>query len=163
MADDPTRIEPMYLWPTVTAFPDALDVLPVLAGQAALCLATNAGQSDEPMIRKALARVGIDRYFDHIFCFRGVGRKKTEPGFWRFLLRALAARADEVWMIGDSFEGDVVPASQAGIYSVWLNRRTPEDRTGAAFCTIHNLNQLRTTFNPPNVAVRRPRAAANEH
>lgn len=133
----------MFLWPTLTVFPDAQEMLPYLATRATLSVATNAEQSDEDMIRKALARVGIDAYFGHIFCFRRVGKKKTDPDFWQFLLSSLGIKADAVWMIGDSFEGDVAPPSRAGIHSIWLNRRTEENRTGDAFCTIHDLSELR--------------------
>jgi len=143
MPDDPTKKEPMFLWPTLTVFPDAQEVLPYLAARVTLSLATNAEHSDEEMIKRALARVGIDRYFDQIFCFRRVGKKKADPGFWQFLLSSLITNADDVWMVGDSFEGDVVPSSRAGIYSVWLNRRTPEHRTGDSFRTVHDLNELR--------------------
>lgn len=144
MADDPKKKEPMHLWPTLTVFPDAQEVLPYLATRVTLCLATNAEQSDEPMIKRALARVGIDRYFDQIYCFRRVGKKKTDPAFWQFLLSSLMASPDDVWMVGDSFDVDVIPSSRAGIYSVWLNRRTQENRTGTAFRTVHDLNELRT-------------------
>src|SRR5712671_3783032 len=73
MVDDPMKQEPMFLWPMLTVFPDAQEMLPYLATRATLSVATNAEQSDEDMIRKALARVGIDAYFSHIFCFRRVG------------------------------------------------------------------------------------------
>ena len=142
MVDDPTKQEPMFLWPMLTVFPDAQEVLPYLATRTTLSVATNAEQSDEDMIRKALARVGIDAYFGHIFCFRRVGKKKTDPAFWRFLLSTLATTVEEVWMVGDSFEGDIIPASQLGIHSIWVNRRTEEVRSGDSFRTIHDLREL---------------------
>ena len=143
MADDPTNQEPMFLWPTLTVFPDAQEVLPYLATRATLSVATNAMQSDEAMIRKALARVSIDAYFGHIFCFRSVGKKKTDPVFWRFLMSALVTGVDEMWMVGDSFEGDIIPPSQLGIHSIWVNRRTEEVRSGDSFRTIRDLRELK--------------------
>ena len=142
MRDDPSQTEAMYLWPKVELVDGAAEVLGRLATSYKLSIATSAAASDESMVRKALARVGVDDCIQTVFTALQVGAPKTDPRFWRYILRALVVRAERVMMVGDSFEGDVLTPSQLGIRAVWFNPRTTEVRTGENYRTIHRLSDL---------------------
>lgn len=142
MPVDSAQNVPMYLWPQVRVFPEIIPTLDLLKGRFKLSIATNAEQSNEDMIRKALARVGLDAYFQEIFCFTRVGFWKSEPLFWEHVLKVLGTEPSKVWMVGDSFFDDILSASACGIFSIWINRRTEETRSGKTFATVHSLADL---------------------
>lgn len=142
MRDDPGRTEPMCLWPHVELVAGAKEVLSALSRTAQIHLATNAAASDEAMIRQALARVEVDSYFQAIFTAKSFGFKKSAPEFWVRVLKELKAKADDVMVVGDSFEADVAAPSSLGLRAVWLNVRSKEERSGERYRTIHDLAEL---------------------
>ena len=145
---------PMCFWPRMEVMPGALETLRVLHGRIGLALATNAADSQEHEIRKALAMGGLAPYLEPIFCFRAVGHKKASPPFFRHVMERLGASTDELVLVGDDFEQDVTAAHAQGIKAVWFNFRDHETRSGADFRTIHELQELpaaleRWGFLPP--------------
>lgn len=133
---------PMVTWPRVEAAPHAAEVLAALQSQWLLALATNAEASTEADIRAALARVGLDRWLDKIYCFRGVGYKKSSPAFFAQVLADLGLDPRQVVMVGDDFEADVLGANRCGIRALWLNVQSAEVRQGECYSTIHDLRAL---------------------
>lgn len=140
MKDFPSD-RPMVEWDYVEAVAGAGEVLNRLGPQAALILATSAAVSDESQIRGALKRVDLDAHIQKIYCFKNTGLKKS-PGFYRHILHDLDASPAEAVMVGDSFENDVLAASQAGIYAVWFNPQADEKREGPRYTTIYSLTEL---------------------
>jgi putative hydrolase of the HAD superfamily len=138
----PEEVGPMLSWSRVESLPHAVEVLTALSAFCTICLATNAGDSDEGQIRAALAMVGLDRLVDRVYCFRRVGYKKPSPEFFQHVLADLGVSPDAVVMVGDDFEGDVLGALRCGIQAIWLNEGGAEDRFGEGYRTIHSLDQL---------------------
>lgn len=103
-----------------------------------IALATNAADSDEADIRRALSRVGLDGVFEKIYCFAKVGYKKPSREFFGYVLKNLQLPCSSVVMVGDEFERDVVGANACDIRAVWLNRVTTEVRTGELYQTVHD-------------------------
>ncbi|KAK0661712.1 hypothetical protein DIS24_g2440 [Lasiodiplodia hormozganensis] len=67
-------------------------------------------------------------FVDEVVTTGDVGRAKVEEGFWGEVLRRIGGggggddrvlRAEEVAVVGDSWERDVVPAREAGCVVVW--------------------------------------------
>lgn len=150
MRDDPFRSDAMHLWPDVELVPGADVVLDHLARTHTLSLATGAVASDEEMICRALKRVGVAQHFGAIFTTKTVGKKKTEVGFWRYVLEALRAKPEEVTVVGDSFETDVACPISMGISAIWLNRRTADRPSSPLYRTIHHLSELVPEVNSLN-------------
>jgi len=142
MKDDPQAKTPMVQWPVVEAVDGAEEVLSVIHAQRTVILATNAVQSDEADIRRALQRVNLDDYVDHIFCFRNTGLRKPSADFFQHISHSLKAPASDMVMVGDSFETDIQGANLAGVMGVWLNRHDTEVRVGEQHTTIHHLREL---------------------
>jgi HAD superfamily hydrolase (TIGR01509 family) len=133
---------PMCTWPEVEALRGATELLQSLHGRVGIALATNAADSREEEIRRALERAGLASWVDRIFCFHSVGHKKASPPFFAHVTAQLDLPADRLVMVGDDFEQDVQAASAAGIKAVWFNDRDHESRFGAGFRTIHALAEL---------------------
>ena len=142
MRDIPGQDGPMATWPEVVVLPGAREVLEELQGGWRLALATNAAASDEKDIRAALARGGLDGFWDVIFCYRSVGHRKPSPEFFVHALESLSLPPSACVMVGDAFDSDIVGANRAGIRGVWLNERDGENREGEMYRTIHRLSDL---------------------
>ncbi len=121
MQDLPQYTGPMAQWPQVTTVPDAADALATLVGQYRLVLASNASDSGAALVRDALARVGLDSFFDVILTARELGVSKPDPAFFDAILAECACVPHHAVMVGDSFHTDVVGAKYAGLWAVWLN------------------------------------------
>lgn len=127
MRDLPDAVGPMEHWPRVEAIEGAVEALDELRTSGYLTgLATNAADSDESAIWRALARVGLETRFDHVFCARGLGAAKPDRAYFDAILEQLGLAAGEVIMVGDSRAVDVEGAVAAGLGAVWFGGSQPE-------------------------------------
>ena len=138
----PEYTGPMEEWPRVEVVPGIVDAVRQIRRHALVSLATNAADSNERAIRAALARVGLDELFDHIFCFDVVGHRKPTTAHTQTVLQKLGLTPESTFMVGDDFDVDVCGAIGLGIRSVWLNPLTDEDRFGTLHRTIHSLDTV---------------------
>ncbi len=121
MSEEGPKNISMGLWPEVAVIAGAAECLAMLAGRLPLAVATNASVSTRPLIERALSRVGFGHYFNHIFCYTELGFRKSQPEFLRAVAEQLGFRAEQVAMVGDSYEQDAVFPRQFGIQGVWFN------------------------------------------
>jgi HAD superfamily hydrolase (TIGR01662 family) len=142
MRDSPDYMGPMYTWPRLEALPHVHETLAVLQPGWMLAVATNAADSDESDIRKALARLDLDVYIDRVYCAKTIGHRKPSPGFFGFILQDLGLPPENVVMVGDSFNADVLGAVRSGIRAVWFNELTDETRAGDLYRTTHDFKEL---------------------
>ncbi len=112
---------PMADWPRVEAVPGARDALEALHARFALAVATNAGASDEILVRKALSRAGLDQYVSAVVTARDLGVSKPNPAFFHAVLKRAGFSAAEAVMVGDAYGADIVGAKTAGLQAVWFN------------------------------------------
>jgi FMN phosphatase YigB (HAD superfamily) len=131
----------MYLWPVVKKVDGIERFLQKHHKKFCISLVTNAADSEEWMIKKALERVELENYFNNIFCFRSIGFKKPAPEFYKKILEKLQAGPNQVLMIGDSFDNDVVAASNIGMNAIWLNLKNSENKNCDKYITAHSFNE----------------------
>ncbi len=112
---------PMAHWPHVEVVPGIEEALEALHPRYTIALATNASDSDASMVRAALERAGLEKYFDAVFTSQELGARKPAPAFFQAALSRLGCAAGEVAMVGDSYRADVIGAREAGLWSVWFN------------------------------------------
>jgi putative hydrolase of the HAD superfamily len=146
MKDDPASSIPMVEWPQVWAVEGISDLLAYLQSSGRRCiLATSADISDEAQIRAALARVGLDGYFQRIYSFKNTGIPKSEA-FYQQILSDLGLPASDALMVGDSFEKDVLAANRAGIRAAWFHPGSQESRESTMHTSFHSMAELREYF-----------------
>jgi putative hydrolase of the HAD superfamily len=133
---------PMLDWPHVEAVDGIREALTRLRPDWTIVLATNAADSEEREIWSALARVGLDELIDRVYCFRGVGHRKSAPEYYHFVLADLGIASHDAVMVGDDFEADVVSANRCGIRAIWFRENAAEGTTGESHRTIHDLREL---------------------
>jgi putative hydrolase of the HAD superfamily len=142
MKDDPVLQTPMFEWRVVEAMDGAEEVLRALSADRIIVMATGAAQSSEFDIHQALQRVGLDQYFDYIFCFKNTGLKKPSREFYAHVLNTIGARPADAIMVGDHFENDVMAANAVGLAAAWFNPKDAENRKGEQYQTIHHLREI---------------------
>ena len=133
----PDETGPMEGWRRVEAMPGIHEVLRSLMGSAQIVLATNAVDSSEDGIWRALARADLDHHFDRVYCFQGVGHRKPSIEFFDTVLRDLGVDSARASLVGDDFESDVAGANAAGMTAVWYAPDISDRRMGECYRTIH--------------------------
>ena len=119
MVDFPQYEGKMRDWPELALVDGVSEILPVLASQYRLHLATNAQDSTEADIRKAFQRVGINLFFKGIFCKQNLGVDKSSENYFSFIINKLEAKPENIIMIGDNLDKDVLPAIAAGMHGIY--------------------------------------------
>ncbi len=130
MKDDPSAKGPMFLWDKVALCPWALPMLETLSRDHDLYLATNAEDSDEGDIRRALDRVGIGIYIKGIFCYRRLCVKKPSVEFFDAILSELRCTPAELVMVGDDPVKDVLWAVENGARGILYDPSDKHDKCG---------------------------------
>lgn len=108
---------------------DAIDCLTTLREQKyRLGLVSNAG--DHRDVLQLVEKFSLGSFFEFILTSAGCGYRKPHPRIFQLALEKLNAKPGEVAMVGDTLNADILGANQAGMYSIWIKRRTttmPED------------------------------------
>lgn len=107
-------------WP---AFPDSVEALARLKARFKLIILSNV---DKASFAGSNARLGVE--FDRIITAEEVGSYKPSPRNFEALQEFVDREGLKVLHVAQSLFHDHVPAKQAGLQTVWINRR--HDRPG---------------------------------
>jgi putative hydrolase of the HAD superfamily len=121
---------PMAHWPRVEAVPGIENALRAAKLSYAIALASNASDSGSGLVRDALERAGLEKYFDEVFTARDLKATKPNSAFYRGILRKLELAPEEVVMVGDHFETDIAGAKKTGLWTIWYNPSDKEPPIG---------------------------------
>jgi HAD superfamily hydrolase (TIGR01509 family) len=145
MRDMPEYGGPMVEWPHVEAMPGIAAALHALKPAYQLALATNAAVSGAERVRGALARVGLEQWFDVVLTASELGVCKPDPAFFDALLAESGCLPHHAVMVGDNFRTDIVGAKLASLWAVWYNPThadPPADAVPQPDAVIHTLDDL---------------------
>ena len=109
-----------YRLHTCHPYPDALPLLRALAGRFHLSVLTNGAPG---MQRAKLNATGLIPFFQQVFVGGEFVRGKPDQAIFRAALEAAICQPEEALHIGDSLQHDICGAHNAGIHSVWINRK----------------------------------------
>ncbi len=120
MADLPGQTGPMWQWPQVQLIPGALELLQWLQGRVKIGLTSNASESDEAAIRRALARVGLAPLIQQIWCRQRLGCGKGDAQFWQQLLDDTGSPPSRLLHLGNDPVNDVAMPRRCQLHALWL-------------------------------------------
>lgn len=112
---------PMSAWPQVSWIAGAEDFLIKASKHYTCIIATSASHSDVPEMKKALARVGADKYFRHFYSRFELGYSKPDPMFFVKAMHLTLTEPSESMMIGNLYDKDIIGAKKAGMTTVLFN------------------------------------------
>lgn len=121
MVDFPSENGPMYSWPKVEAIPGSRTLLRELNKFSECSIATNAKDSTDTDIRRALARVNLNNHVQNIFCYQTTGYKKPSKEFFQKAHSLLKIDKNKIVVIGDNLEQDVLWALNFSFDAIWFN------------------------------------------
>lgn len=121
MVEYPDEVGPMAEWTRVAPMAGVIATMPELAAQVPCYVASNASDSDAKQVKAALARLGLDKYFQRIYTDKELGARKPSAEFFRSLLGKLECAAEDVIYIGNDYTKDIVPAKEAGLLTVLIS------------------------------------------
>ena len=75
-----------------------------------------------------LAAIGISDFFKTVVASESIGISKPDPFPFQYLCRELESQEDQTVYIGDSFETDILGATNAGLKAIWVNRSGEPER-----------------------------------
>ncbi|UCE07278.1 MAG: HAD family hydrolase [bacterium] len=117
----PEQNGPMASWSRVVTVEGIKETLPLLKDKYQIVLVSNAQDSDRALVRQALERVDLARYFDEIFTPQELKECKPAPNFYLNILKQIGAKPENAIMIGDDYENDIIAAKQVGLWTIWYN------------------------------------------
>ena len=112
-------------------YPEVVDVLEKLQPQFQLAVISNF----DGRLGMILERLGISKFFWHVFVSSEIGADKPDPEIFRRALRVVALPSDQVLHVGDDPERDWKAASAAGLSIFQLDRAKNSLRDLLAFCS----------------------------
>jgi 2-haloacid dehalogenase len=116
---------------TVVFTDGAEEVINCLHGSVIQCAASNGTRVAQ---EGKLRRSGIDRIFEHTFISENIGYEKPDPGFFNYVMSALApVRPEEVLIVGDSLSSDMKGGFNAGIRTCWYDPQKMPNTTDMTF------------------------------
>jgi putative hydrolase of the HAD superfamily len=119
-------------------FPDALPALDALAASHRHAVLSN---SSIVVQEHKLRTLGIRDRFEAVLCAAELGVAKPDPGAFLAVCEALGLPAHEVAYVGDHPEIDGRGAAEAGLLSVWIDRRVARPDAGGA-AVAHRITTL---------------------
>ena len=83
-------------------------------------------------------------YFTTVIDSVVVGLRKPDPAIWSLALKKLDVKPENAYVVGDSYERDIVPSKQLGCRTIWLKGQswTTPASTQAADYTIQKFEEL---------------------
>ncbi len=116
--------------------PDALPTLAALQKMGyRLGLISNA--ADDADVQTLVDKASIRPFFDIILTSAGEGIRKPNPRIFQKMLDFWGFSPEKVAMVGDTLGADILGAQNAGIFSIWITRRSNTPANHAHAHTIH--------------------------
>jgi len=94
--------------------------------------------------------LGLDSLFGVMVDSAVEGIRKPDPAIFALALERLGVQPAEAWVVGDSYDRDILPGKTIGCSTIWLKGRSwtkPAD-TAAADFTITSLGAMRSIVMP---------------
>ena len=142
MRDFPACQGPMAEWGHVEWVPLAEEALKILHKKYICCIASNAGYSDSVLMRKALERVGADKYFHYFFTSKDLGYEKPDVRFFQGIAGEIKIEPPECIMIGNGYEKDISGAKAVGMKTIFFNENFSAGDFPDADKIIYSMKEL---------------------
>lgn len=88
--------------------------------------------------------IGFAKYIDVMIDSQVVGIEKPHPGIFSLALEKLKVKPENTFVIGDSYERDIVPSKILGCKTIWLKNRSfrESENTESADYIVNNLGDI---------------------
>jgi len=136
---------PMCQWKYVEWIDGAEEMLDNLRENYHCAIATSAPHSGVNEMKKALQRVGADKYFRNFFSGKEMGVSKPDPGFFTEICDTLKYPVASAVSIGNICEKDIAGARIAGLKTVLFDIDRKQF-CSSADAVINDLSSLKSAL-----------------
>jgi putative hydrolase of the HAD superfamily len=91
---------------------------------------------------RKIEKMKLFDYVGFLVTSEEAGKEKPHPHIFMLALKKLGLKTPEVYMIGDSYENDIMGATGLGIKSFWLNKNDEEKPKNALVTKVKNFSEL---------------------
>ena len=112
-------------------FPDSVEALETLSRTFRLAVITNM---DDDLFAVSATRLNVK--FDWVITSEQSGSYKPSPRNFRLAFETIRAQPGTMLHVAQSVYHDIVPAKALGLDTVWVNRRSGQEGTGATRSAI---------------------------
>ncbi len=133
---------PMWKWDKVDWIPGIENALMKLSENYTCVIATSANDSDTEDMKKALKRVGAEKYFTHFYSQKELGFKKPYIRFFKSVAEKIKENPENCTMIGNHYEKDIIGAKNAGMKTIFFNEEKLEGDFPKADIVINRMEEL---------------------
>jgi len=95
-------------------------------------------------LEKICKNIGFTKYLDVMIDSEIVGIEKPHPGIFSIALERLGVKPENTFVIGDSYERDIIPSKILGCKTIWLKNKSFKESNNAdsADYTVNNLGVI---------------------
>jgi len=108
----------------ISPFPHALSTLEFLNSIGINCVLVSNGTSERQ--RSKISKFHLGPYFSHIVISEEIGYEKPSPEIFQYAMELTGHDHRTTWMIGDSYQSDIIGAKSTGIFSVMISKTRPK-------------------------------------
>ena len=103
---------------------DTLTALEDLRCRRCLRLGLVSNSGDTLEVRHLLHKLGLEAFFEQVLISAELGIRKPNPAIFQLALDFFKVPASQAVMVGDTLGADILGAQNAGIFSIWIPRRS---------------------------------------
>jgi len=95
-------------------------------------------------LEKICENIGFDKYMDIMIDSETAGIEKPHPGIFSLALQKLSVKPEDTFVVGDSYERDIVPPKILGCKTIWLKNKSFKESkdTDSADYIVNNLGDI---------------------
>lgn len=126
---EPEKIEELIglwnkAWMLAKPYPETEESLKELREEYKIILISNTDNFSLPQV---LEKFQLKELFDQIFLSYQLGAIKTDKIFLKTVLSQLNLEPQDCLLVGDSLQSDIMPAKEAGLQAVLIDRKNSRD------------------------------------
>jgi len=95
-------------------------------------------------LEEMCSSIGLSEFFDVMIDSEIAGIEKPHPGIFSLALKKMNASPENTYVVGDSYERDIVPAKILGCKTIWLKKKSfkENNESDSADYIIGDLKEL---------------------
>lgn len=142
MRDFPELKGAMAHWDKVVVIDGVEETLKKLSQKYVLVVATNANFSGTDLMKLALERGAIKKYFTHFYSSIDFGFRKPDPRFFLTIIDELKIKPDACVMVGNDYEKDILGSKKIGMKTILFDEKKKITKYNDADFVVEKITEI---------------------
>lgn len=93
-----------------------------------------------------LDKYGLRHLVQFVLSSADIGVRKPAPAIFEIALSQLGASAERTWFVGDTLSEDIIGASGAGLWPIWLSQDTIDPQMNVPVSQVRDCGELMALY-----------------